>query len=184
MRVSTRIRFSLTMIRHSYLCLLVLGAASAFGDEQSILSCAAIADDVERLACYDRLGRRTLQTERQAQTSQSVVPVATTQTPALEAQVQKQFDGTEERAPDENDFGKPLPKVEAPVGQMSSRIAGVAVSPSGQRIMTLANGQIWMENEAGKRAIPMNENVTVSKRLFRYAMRFESGFVIAVRRAD
>jgi hypothetical protein len=173
------------MIRHPYLCLLVLGATLAVADDQWILDCAAIADDADRLTCYDRLGRGALQNQRDAQSSESVAPIASpAHPPAQEAKAQRQIETPKEEALEERDFGKPPPKVDSPVDQIRSRIVSVAVSARGQRIMTLANGQVWMENEAGKRAIPVTEDVTISKRLFRYAMRFESGSVIAVKRAD
>jgi hypothetical protein len=158
-----------------FLWLLALVAISAFADDRPILTCVAITDDTDRLACYDRLGQVALQRLRSERPAEPATPVAQKQ----EVQVQEPDD-----TPREADFGKPPPKVEAPVKQVRSRIVDLAVTPRGQRVITLANGQVWIENEAGKEAIPMAEDVTISKRIWRYTMRFDSGQVIAVKRIE
>ncbi len=79
-------------------------------------------------------------------------------------------------------FGKSEPK-KAPQ-QVRARIDSIRESPLGNRIMTLSNGQVWAENEAGRLKIQTEQAVTITKKRFNFEMKLESGKKVAVRRID
>lgn len=57
------------------------------------------------------------------------------------------------------------------VGQsVRSHIEAVRESAAGNRVMTLTNGQVWMEREAGRRRIDANQDVVITKRRWSYTM--------------
>ncbi len=68
--------------------------------------------------------------------------------------------------------------------QIESKIVAVRKSPGGQHIMTLANGQVWAENEAGAADIEANQSVTIVQQRFNFVMHLTSGRFVVVHEVD
>lgn len=66
-----------------------------------------------------------------------------------------------------------------------SHIEEIRETPGGNRVMTLANGQVWMEREPGRRRIDANQDIVISKRRWSYTMLLlEQNRRITVQRID
>lgn len=109
--------------------------------------CASINEDSERLACYDReFGRGT----RPANTDQKTPGMSPVEEFGLNpAQVAQQLNQ----------------KLPTPVERIRSKVTEVDIRPSGEMILTLTNGQVWVQLERGT------------------GVRIKSGDEIAIQRA-
>jgi hypothetical protein len=67
---------------------------------------------------------------------------------------------------------------------VESTIEKVSYTPRGQSVMLLANGQVWIENEAGRRNIHGGQAVTITKGFMSYSMKLESGLIVSVKRRE
>lgn len=112
---------------------LVPALAFAAGPSKSSHACAAVASPEERLACYD------------AAFPPTVDPVA--EAAAREA--------AQERA--RQDFGlnrvqlrerEPERFRDETPDRIEAKVAGISQRPSGERVVTLDNGQVWLLTEA------------------------------------
>jgi len=86
------------------------------------------------------------------------------------------------KARKEADFGKGAPIEQDLV--IEARIERVTFARSGKSVVYLSNGQVWVENEAGRTRIRAGQNVTIKKALMSYSMKLESGIIVAVNRLE
>jgi tRNA-dihydrouridine synthase len=104
-----------------------------------IARCTAIDSNAERLACYDKLFVRSAD-QLQEQTK------AATTVAAADAAAASASAGLD-------DFGldgrKPAEQATTPKGpdEMQARIAKLDTQPRGEYVLTLANGQVWQQQE-------------------------------------
>lgn len=131
----------------------------AFASE-AIAACRSLDDDAARLKCYDEAAA-----DLQADTSTG----------------NSESGSGEARA--EDLFGKSV-RLGSPLDSIESRIEEVAESPLGAKILTLANGQVWAENEPSRRAIEPDQDIVITKQRWRYVMRLASGRLVAVDRIE
>lgn len=172
----------------------VFGAHAA-GDSPQL--CAAIGDDSERLACYDRIFRAPLETAAAAGAASTTAgaaattTVAPTSTPAVApaaaaaiapaaATPSDDFGLTEaakrardpERAKDEKSEG------------VTATVAAVARRPAGELLVTLDNGQVWTQVDVDQRArVVVGDTVSIKRgALSSYLLVTQSRYATRVRR--
>jgi hypothetical protein len=126
-------------------CLVLLAAqastADALGD---VRGCMPIADDAERVACYDRaLGRRSSAAAAQA-------------APAPSAAASEEF-GLSEQARRERE-GVDL------ADSIDGTVAAVGRNTANRQVVTLHNGQVWVQAEATTRVRLKAGDVVTIKR--------------------
>ena len=125
-------------------------------------SCLQLTDDQARLACYDAYAQRLLTREDP--------PVSAEQQEA-DFGKRPQADAEEQRpampvAEQEAEFGKP-PKVAAEeIDKIQASITKVQVKSHGKRVLTLDNGQVWVQLDS--RSLPRFKegDSIIIKRLF------------------
>ena len=167
-------------------------------------NCLDIPVNIERLDCYDRLAREDRQRRSEVTKPKAVELVK--QDPvrhkSIDTLAQSPIDsivvdtrkpsGNESMgsiAPEEkkkhwiNLFGK-REKPKKIEEQIKTSIKSIKKTPLGKHIMTLSNGQVWIENEPGRRVIKAGQVVTIKKKRFHFEMKLTSGGKIAVNRID
>lgn len=109
-------------------------------------ACAALKDDLERLACYDR-------------TVESIATGAATHSPA--ATPQDMF-GMDPGLSRETSQQEPV-KREA-LREITARVTGVRQAANGSPLIDLDNGQTWQQTEVKRAlAIKVGDGVTISR---------------------
>lgn len=161
----------------------VSGAHAADGNSPQ--QCAALGDDAERLACYDRIFRAPAGTVPAVTGAASTAAgAAATTTPAPAAKSGVATDAAAVLAPaasaaapaatsPQDDFGlteaaKRAREPEETRGKLLDSISGtvakVARQPAGELILTLENGQVWTQLEVDPRArVAVGDTVTIRK---------------------
>lgn len=147
--------------------------------------CASVSDDRARLACYDGIFRDAA---ARATAAGSVAPAAATGAAAASAA------GTSSvAASPQDDFGltdaakrardPEQAKVQMPES-VTDKVASVGHRPTGELVVTLANGQVWVQIESGSRArVGAGQTVTIKKAsLGSYLLVPPSGVATRVRR--
>lgn len=111
--------------------LIVIGLLSG-QDASGTAVCPLIDNDAERLACYDSVYRQ----------------------PPVSAAVPAPAKPTQDVAPAAEDFGlteeqrqKRMQDAAPPIDMIESRVAGIERHPRDRYILTLENGQKWMQSE-------------------------------------
>ena len=169
--------------------------------------CLDIYINIERLDCYDHLAREERQ-KRSEETKQKAIefmePQAVKQK-SMDSITQPPIDKVvvDTRIPSNDDsidlinsippkekkkhwinlFGK-REKPKKIEEQIKTSIKSIKKTPLGKHIMTLSNGQVWIENEPGRRVIKAGQVVTIKKKRFHFEMKLTSGGKIAVNRID
>lgn len=149
-----------------------------------LADCAAIDSAVARLDCYDRLASR--QASQQAP-QRSPMPASEPAAERADADIEDQPQQPEVRPDEERvaQFGKPPQRdAEQKFEAVEASIESVRKGPLGKQIMTLSNGQIWMENEPGRRRIEADQQITIRKHRWHYEMELASQPNVTVRRVD
>ncbi|MAT83859.1 MAG: hypothetical protein CMQ43_12710 [Gammaproteobacteria bacterium] len=126
--------------------------------------CALIEADIRRLACFDRL------VETQS------APARAPDTPADHQTETGSASGRDIHGSDD--------AMEDVVDSISARIERVETTPLGRHVVTLSNGQIWMENEPGRRPIRPGQHVMVRKHRWHYEMELARQPNVAVHRLE
>jgi hypothetical protein len=115
-----------------------LAAAEILGANalvDALRNCATAGDAAQRLACYDQLAAKLPSpADGRAQSAPSAAPVASTTVPAAEFGVNNGPLQAKQQA------GKPQ--------AMTAVVTKITQRPRGELVMTLDNGQVWVQNEA------------------------------------
>jgi hypothetical protein len=129
--------------------------------EQASLSCAAIADDSSRLACYDALWRDA----GAPSSAKAVAPVpaagaaVATQAPASAVDPVDDF-GLSEAAKRARDPAQAEPANSS----ISGVVTAVRRQPAGELIVTLESGQVWTQITVDTRArVAVGDTVTIRR---------------------
>lgn len=126
--------------------------------------CALVEDDIRRLECFDRW------VETQAAPERAPGGPADRE-PETGSASGKDIHGEDDA-------------LEDVVGSISARIDRVATTPLGHHVVTLSNGQVWMENEPGRRPIRPGQHVVVRKHRWHYEMELARQPNVAVHRLE
>jgi hypothetical protein len=181
-------------LRKSLVMVTILACCPALRASDAIDDCAAIESALERLDCYDKVARRqagekSIEKEAEAPPVATVSPRPAAAEKALPLPTERESAITLPADPDQEQFGISLFGKRAgdpDRGQsIQSRIDSVHQNNTGRRVITLANGQVWMEREAGKRRIEDGQNVVITKHRLHYSMLLETqNRKITVQRID
>jgi hypothetical protein len=183
-----------TSILLGSILLLWCGSQHVVAHPDDLKHCSEIDGAVERLSCFDRAlsesgDKGETDTETNMDTIPAPVPVKERSTPgedgvtAIES-ARKPLQKDNSKV---DEFGEtPSRKSqEREMQQISSTIVSVRTSPLGNHIMELHNGQVWMENEAGRMKIKSDQQVTIVASTFRsYRMKLADGTTVRVHRID
>jgi hypothetical protein len=156
--------------------------AAAWG---GLAECAAIERALERLDCFDELARQELASETASATPASQPgPAASTEAPrVLDTRTVAQ--PAEDAVAASRRFGFRVTQRAEPLeAQVSARIERVNRTPLGHQIMTLSNGQVWAENEPGRRPIVAGQDVTIREHRWHFEMQLDGQPNVAVRRIE
>lgn len=148
-----------------------LSISTGMADEvpEQLRRCAEIEDDARRLACYDRHVRGGA-AETTAAAPSAAAPVSGSPAP-----------GSSEPPPAadaEQGFGLPEEREqrEEEPDLISARITRIDVRRNGERIFTLDNGQMWVEDSpAPSLRLEVGDTVTIKAGLFGSHRLFGSG---------
>ena len=134
-------------------------------------ACAAQSDDAHRLACYDREIGRLIAKEPHA------AAVAPAKAPAPEASFGARGS---EVARKQEQASPPQP------GNLTAKIAKVDQRPRGERVMTLDNGQVWVERSAASFfPVKVGDQITIQAgTLGSYRLQLPSGRSTLVTRLE
>jgi hypothetical protein len=144
-------------------------AASA-GSDEAARQCAGVSDDRARLACYDGIFSKPAAADRdsapavpasgaaRAETAVSSTPAAATAAAASSPQDDFGLSDTAKRARDPEKAKELIPQ------SMSEKVASVGRRPTGELVVTLDNGQVWVQIETTTMArISAGDTVTIRK---------------------
>lgn len=177
--------------------LLFYGSIAAHA--QDLSQCMEIENSPNRLSCFEELAVQQIK-------QPEVRDVAIEPSSPVEEVIEKTAPQVVELKPAESDkptrsvssdlvdtdkhrssflkmFGK-KEKQDHAEQEIVAYIESVRKSPLGHRIMTLSNGQVWSENEAGKIRIDAKQQIIITKKRWRYAMRLGNDRIITVERID
>lgn len=134
------------------------GAAGADTPQQ----CAMVSDDGDRLACYDRIFRGKTGSDAPGGPAAAAAGAATASgaVAAAASNPQQDFGLTEaaKRALDPE-----RAKVEMPES-VTGKVTAVGHRPTGELVVTLANGQVWLQIDSDSRAkVGVGQTVTIKK---------------------
>jgi hypothetical protein len=174
-------------------------------DGNSPQQCAAIGEDAERLACYDRIFRAPADTVPAVTgTGSSAAGAAATATVVPDAKVGVATNTAAGVAPavataapaaatPQDDFGLTEAAKQARLPEesrkkqpesVSGTVAKVARQPAGEFVVTLDNGQVWTQLQVDPRArVAVGDTVTIRKAaLGSYLLVTASRYATRVRR--
>lgn len=142
--------------------------ASGFGD---VAECRVIVSDSERLACFDKTTEQLCKTESCNE--------------GLTDRVSVEEDSEPNKEADETFFGLTKKTAEAEIEKVESTIKDIKLASYGKHVFVLDNGQVWMENEPGRKKVRnKQQNVVIRKKGLRYIISFESGVSLSVHRVE
>ncbi len=168
---------------------LVLSTAqTASGAElpTQLIECRALTSAVERLDCYDQVVDAHTATTNHASPAQMednsppVAPVVVTASPESAPDLSREElfskDGAEIRKSIREATG------EEELDQIEATVAEVRKSASGQAVITLDNGQVWLQTENTRARISVNDKVTIRRRSFGSYSLYNKKTAIRVKR--
>ncbi|MFU8820179.1 MAG: type VI secretion system-associated protein TagO [Gammaproteobacteria bacterium] len=131
--------------------LLIAIASSAAGAGDPSHPCAAVDDATERLACYDRAFPRPAEAAAAA-ASEAAHVVQQAPGRAVERAPEPKAAAATETA---EEFGLSLTQLQARdpervstrIERIEATVTEVGYRPSGERVITLDNGQVWLQTE-------------------------------------
>ena len=166
--------------------------------------CAGMKDDTARLACYDDLFAKPATATAAAPAAAAVAPAAAAVAPAAPGvasgqvaapvvapapaapSVEKQIEDfglSPETAQAKKKVDKPA--APAPIESIESTIAGLQRRGTGELVLKLANGQVWLQGQADSRVhLKPGDRVTIKKALFGSYMLVSGYYSFKVRRVD
>jgi len=148
---------------------LLLTLSSQASSLEGLLNCRKVTSDTERLECFDRIAGEFCKNE------------------TCEPELNSDELGTlqSEESQDEASFGLSAKAIKNEPEKIESSIKDVRFASYGKHVFTLENGQVWMENEPGRKKVKnQNQKVVIKKKGLRYLISFESGVVLAVHRIE
>lgn len=134
----------------------LLAAPAGFTDEipEPLRRCAELGDDAQRLACYDRYVSRGAIDASVVEAAPQAAPPARKPDPSAHANPEARF-GLPETDDDED------------LDEISARIVEIVVRASRERIFTLDNGQVWVEDEPRPSLrLKVGDTVTIRSGIF------------------
>jgi hypothetical protein len=148
-------------------------------------SCVGIIDSAVRLSCYDDLAA---QDRSQGETPQLMAVHEDSATPDKSSHVKPTnevgYVSAIDNPKDQNSFGKDSAVNLNEIDRVQSRIESVEKNSLGKQIITLTNGQRWIENELGSRTIDLDQLVTIRKKRRHYQLELNNAPNVTVRRID
>ncbi|MGI2215386.1 hypothetical protein ACRN94_00025 [Shewanella baltica] len=131
--------------------------------EQQLTQCAATADKLDRLICYDKLAESVKGvTPALASTQVAPATVATVAAPTAVAVA-----ATAPQAPAANivdDFGMEAKRVqENTVDKIYLEVQSITEDPYGAIKVTFTNGQVWKQTDGRKFSLKQGEKVYIEK---------------------
>ena len=157
-----------TLIRLSLFASLAVG-----GSARADHPCASVADATARLACYDQaFGKPTAAKAAHSGpvAASPAAPTGATATAAAAAaaapSVAPEVKAREEFGLSETEKRAKAGKTAAPeaADSITSKVASVGHRPTGEMIVTLEDGQVWVETETGSGArIKPGDSVTIHR---------------------
>lgn len=172
-RLSALIPASLLAVAH-------VPAASAADLAESLRACMAESDEARRLACFDR------------ETAHLATPPSVEEMPAAAQAAEAAQTATTELSPEEK-FGlseaQALEKQKGEEARKPERLTATLTSisqrPHGELVMTLDNGQVWLQKEAVPFWVKVGDTVTIKAAAFgSFLMSTGSGRPIRVTRVQ
>lgn len=166
--------------------------------------CAGIKDSTARLACYDNLFAKPAAATAVAPVAPAAAPaapgVASGQVaapaaapvaapipaaPSVEKQIED-FGLSPEAAQAKKKVDKPAtPATPATIESIESTIAALQRRGTGELVLKLANGQVWLQGQADSRVyLKPGDRVTIKKALFGSYMLVSGYYSFKVRRLD
>ncbi len=173
--------------------------------------CAGIKDSTARLACYDNLFAKPAAATAVAPVAPAAAPVAPAAAPAAPGvasgqvaapaaapvaapipaapSVEKQIEDfglSPEAAQAKKKVDKPAtPATPATIESIESTIAALQRRGTGELVLKLANGQVWLQGQADSRVyLKPGDRVTIKKALFGSYMLVSGYYSFKVRRLD
>ncbi|MEQ8860279.1 MAG: hypothetical protein RIC56_16700 [Pseudomonadales bacterium] len=139
----------------------LMGVSGLRADVADVLLCLDETDAARRLACYDAAARALRAAPGGTGERSAELPAAVANESRQRERVRREgrADGT------------------------TATVERVEVTALGRRLLTLSNGERWLEVEADRDPVAPGEHVVVTARTFRTVMRLESGGVLTVRPA-
>jgi hypothetical protein len=173
------------------LLLIAICVPSLYASQSELDTCRALADPGERLTCYDQIGDDQIGDDQiganaplkpaEAQREVREGPAQKIEEAAgSPAQTAPLADGREPGWQER--FGIRGRPREDGGREIRAHILSVQQSQLRNDIMTLDNGQVWMENEPSARQVSSDQAVVIREGRFSFTMVLESGRLLKVHR--
>ncbi len=148
--------------------------------------CREIENDTDRLSCFDQAVRSLCQSSTLPCDPGSGAESAPDRQKYRKNVASTPAAGAEEKEKiSDADFGLREAKKRPSVRSVNSRLMAVNRAAYGKQVFRLENGQVWVENEPGRRKVRADyQKVSIKKKGLRYLLYVESGPVIAVHRLE
>jgi hypothetical protein len=148
-------------------------------------SCVDIIDSALRLSCYDDLAAKARSLGETPQLM-AVGEDSVTRDEISHVKPAKEFGyaSADDNPRNQNNFGKDSSVNLNEIDRVLSRIESVERNSLGKQIITLTNGQRWIENELGSRTIDLDQLVTIRKKRRHYQLELNNAPNVTVRRID
>jgi hypothetical protein len=136
---------------------------------EDLIACREIVSDADRLACFDQTSDQHCKKDIcNQQMNDDASEVQVTETKGRESS-----------------FGLSEKVLKNEPEQIESSIKDIRFASYGKHVFTLENGQVWMENEPGRKKVKnKNQPVVIKKKNLRYVIKFDSGVTLAVHRIE
>ncbi len=158
----------------SLLAIAHVPVASAADLPESLQACMAESDDMRRLACYDR------EMARLASSPAVAGAPAAAQAATAELSPEEKF-GLSEAQVLEKQKSEEASKPES----LTATLTSISQRPHGELVMTLDNGQVWLQKETVPFLVKVGDTVTIKPAAFgSFLMSTGSGRPIRVTRVQ